>query len=95
MWLKNTVVADVEEIIDEIFYLDWAAAKRFNEKRDKDQPIVFSGWYWARGPQEGGPFKSKSAAYRDVWYRLVLRRAPPSMHRPSRRRANLKLVKAA
>lgn len=95
MWLRNKLIEDVHATVDEIFYLDWSAAQRFNEKRDKDQPLVFSGWYWALGAQEGGPFKSKSSAYRDAWYRLVLRRAPPSLHRGRKRAAHLKLVRSA
>jgi len=93
MWLKNQLMDDVNQRIDEIFYLTWEAAKKFNERRDKDDPLVFSGWYWARGREEGGPFKSKSAAYRDAWFRLVRRVAPPSLYTYDRtKKSKLKLV---
>lgn len=79
MWLPNAIIEDVEDAVA-VFYVDYATTRIWAENRDKGEPLVFSGWYWAKGPREGGPFKSRSACYRDAWYRLVQRRTPPVLH---------------
>ena len=80
MWLRKQLIADVEDFTDGIFYVSMPMAKQFNTNRAEGTPMVFTGWYWARGALEAGPFKSKSAAYRDAWYRLVVKRVPPKMN---------------
>lgn len=94
MWIKKAVKEAVEEAVDEIFFLDWVTSQRYNARRDQDQPMIFGGWYWAVGTQEGGPFKSKTAAYVNAWYVLVQRRRPP-MLRGGKQRGNLRLVNVA
>lgn len=79
MRLKNMLISRVDDTVDEVFYLDWITARKYNERRDKDQPMIFTGWYWARGAIEGGPFKTMSAAYRDAWYRQVQHVTPPNI----------------
>jgi hypothetical protein len=59
-----------------VFYLSYAACRRWAEHRDKGEPLVFSGWYWTHGKREAGPFKSQSAAWRDAWYQLGRHKAP-------------------
>lgn len=80
MWLPRSVIEAVNENIDEVFLVNYATTKIFNEKRSPGTPLVFSGWYWARGKQEGGPFRSQSAAYRDAWYKFCSRTRMPSIH---------------
>jgi hypothetical protein len=80
MWLSKQIREDVTAEV-RVFYVHWEAAKQWNEKRDKDEPRVFTGWYWAHRGDEGGPFKSMSACYRDAWFRAVQHRAPPRLQR--------------
>lgn len=79
MWLPNKLIADVDEDV-KVFYLTYAVCRYWAEHRAKDEPLVFSGWYWAQGGREGGPFKSKSACYRDAWFRAVRHKQPPKLH---------------
>lgn len=76
MWLPNAIIADVRETVT-VFYVNYATTRYWAENRAKDEPLVFTGWYWANGTREGGPFKSQSACYRDAWFRIVRKQAPP------------------
>lgn len=82
MWLPDKIVADVEEHTT-VFYLPFATCRYWAENRSPGEPLVFSGWYWAQGQREGGPFKSKSAAYRDAWFRAVRHKSPPVLRADS------------
>ena len=82
MWLPNAIIKDVDEGVT-VFYLNYATTRYWAEHRAKDEPLVFSGWYWAQGSREGGPFKSKSACYRDAWFRAVRHKQPPKLHADS------------
>lgn len=95
MWITKNHKSAVEEVVDEIFYLDWSTSQRYNARRDKDQPMILGGWYWAVGAQEGGPFKSKTAAYVNAYYLLVLRRSPPLLKASAKKRGSLQLVRVA
>ena len=76
MWLPNALIADVEERVT-VFYVSYATTRLWAAHREKGEPLIFSGWYWAIGPREAGPFKSRSACYRDAWFRIVQKRTPP------------------
>ena len=78
MWLSREIVEDVTDAV-KVFYVDFAATRYWAEKRAKGEPLVFTGWYWALGGREGGPFKSKSACYRDAWYRVCNKQSPPAL----------------
>jgi hypothetical protein len=78
MWLPDKYVDDVREVA-RVFYLPWNVCRYWNADRGKGEPLVFSGWYWARKGTERGPFKSQSACLRDAWYHLVQNIAPPSV----------------
>ena len=78
MWLSHALIGEVEERVS-VFYLSYATCRYWAEHRDKGEPLIFSGWYWAIGPREAGPFKSRSACYRDAWFRIVQRRTPPGL----------------
>src|SRR6185437_10537355 len=79
MWLPNRIRDDVEDDC-EVFYVTRDIAAFWNDNRVKGDPLVFTGWYWAKDAREGGPFKSKSACYRDAWFRVVCERARPVLH---------------
>lgn len=78
-WLPNSIFEDVEDAHVRVFYVSGRAAKLWAETRDKDEPRVFTGFYWAEGAREAGPFKTRSAAIRDAWYRVVAKRTPPNL----------------
>jgi hypothetical protein len=80
MWLSTAVVEAVRARAVAVFFVPYAATKVFNTSREPGVPLVFSGWYWALGPREGGPFRSCSAAYRDAWYRLCANTPMPQVH---------------
>ena len=79
MWLSNALVKDVTDAGIKVFYVSYPATRLWARERDKGQPLIFSGWYWGLGPREGGPFKSQSSAFRDAWFRVVRKRAPPAI----------------
>lgn len=76
MWLPDHVIKTVEDARVTVFYLSYAACRHWAEHRERDEPLVFSGWYWARGGREAGPFKSQSAAWRDAWFSVRSVRGP-------------------
>jgi hypothetical protein len=84
MWLPKLIINEVETNVT-VFYVNYATTRYWAENRAKGEPLVFSGWYWAVGPREGGPFKSRSACYRDAWFRIVQRRTPPVLHAEARK----------
>jgi hypothetical protein len=81
MWLADSLIKDVEDARVKVFYLGRDKAKTWNSRRKSDEPVVFCGWYWAKGSKEGGPFKSESACYRDAHYVIVLKISPPTLMR--------------
>jgi hypothetical protein len=98
MWLPNSLIAEVEDTV-KVFYVNYATTRLWAEHREKGEPLVFSGWYWAKGSVEAGPFKSQSACYRDAWFRMVVKRAPPVLQqetikaeRKLKREQSLRLV---
>jgi hypothetical protein len=78
MWLPDRLVAEVNDKV-RAFYVDWQTCRYWNASRKKGEPIIFSGWYYAHGGHEHGPFKSKSSAYRDAWFRAVCNQEPPTL----------------
>ncbi len=81
MIISNDVQSRIESLGVELFYLPREATKWFNAKRrdPKKEIALLGGWYWTLGREECGPFKSQSAAARDVFYRKVLKHLPPMM----------------
>lgn len=76
--LKNAVVEATSRQV-QITYLDRETAKWWNARRKPDEPCVFCGWYWVRGDEEAGPFRSRSSALRDAFFKFVLRREMPAV----------------
>lgn len=79
MWLPRMITDAVEAAKIRVFYVSFQATRLWAKEREKDEPLVFSGYYWTLGPREAGPFRSMSAAYRDAYFREVRRMAPPSV----------------
>ena len=62
-----------------VFFVSRSVTKWWNaRRRDPATEIaLLGGWYWSLGGEEAGPFRSPSAAWRDVYYRRVVRHQPP------------------
>jgi hypothetical protein len=82
VWLPDKIIADVDDAV-QVFYLPYSTCRYWAENRAPGEPLVFSGWYWAQGSREAGPFKSRSACFRDAWYRAVTHKRPPVLHADS------------
>lgn len=78
--LAQSVVTSTLDRV-KVVYVDRATSKWWNAKRDKDEPVTFCGWYWLRGREESGPFKSRSSALRDAYYITVLKQEVPTIAR--------------
>ena len=76
--LKLAVLTETLERVH-VVYVDRSTCKGWNDKKDPDDTPIFTGFYWLRGKEEGGPFKTRSAAVRDAYYRFVLRREAPTL----------------
>lgn len=78
--LKKSVVESTRAKV-EVVYVDRDTSRWWNSRRRPEDTAVFCGWYWIedRTREEAGPFRSRSAAYRDAYYRLVLKRELPSV----------------
>lgn len=81
MWLPDRLLTDAREGGVRVFHVSYAATRVWAAERPKGEPLVFSGWYWARGREECGPFRSQSAAWRDAWYRAIRKQTPPDVGR--------------
>lgn len=75
--LKQHVTTETEAAGVTIAYVGATLAKWWNGRRKQGEVCTFSGWYWFRKGEEGGPYKSPSAAHRDAYYRFVLNREAP------------------
>lgn len=78
--LRKSVVESTRTKVD-VVYVDRETSKWWNARRRREDTVVFCGWYWIRGQDEAGPFRSRSAAVRDAYYRFVLQRELPSIGR--------------
>ena len=79
MWIPKAVADAVDDAV-KVFYVPYAATRAWKEDRVPGEPLIFTGWYWAMGKIENGPFKSRSACFRDAWFRAVNHRKPPELH---------------
>lgn len=84
--LRDTVITDTLSAV-KIVYLDRSTTQWWNAKRDADEPIAFCGWFWVRGQEEAGPFRTRSAAIRAAYYQHVLHRTQPQNGRQALARA--------
>lgn len=77
--LTNAVRETLRHAEAEVFFVPREATKWWNAQRARkdDEVALLGGWYWSFGLQEAGPFRTQTAAWRDVYYRRILGRAPP------------------
>lgn len=96
--LKDKVIDGTLDKV-KIAYLDRDTAKWWNTRKRPDDTAIFCGWYWSRGGDEAGPFRTRSAAIRDAYYRFVLLREPPTVainnHTGKFQTPKLRVVRAA
>lgn len=78
MWLPNSVTDKVDEVAT-IYYIDLAYTKRWNTYRRANELRLLTGWCWLskHNKQYRYGFKSKTVAYRDAWYTLVIKSQSP------------------
>jgi hypothetical protein len=80
----------------EVFFVSGAATKWWNRQRtDKKHEIaLLGGYYWTLNGEEAGPFRTPSAAWRDVYYRKLLEQDPPCMDKKDLARVHRELKKS-
>lgn len=79
----------------EVFFVSGQATKWWNSQREdkKTEIALLGGWYWTLAGEEAGPFRTPSAAWRDVYYRRLLEQEPPSMRKDEVARAEKEAAK--
>jgi hypothetical protein len=79
--ITDTVMARLEDTGVEVFFVSREATKWWNARRHsrKQAIALLGGWYWTLNGEEAGPFRTPSAARRDVYYRRILQETPPLM----------------
>lgn len=76
--LKDSVIEDTLDKVS-VRYLDRETSKWWNARRQDEDVAVFCGYYWICGSDEAGPFRTRSSAIRDAYYRFVALRELPSV----------------
>lgn len=81
MRLARAYIEAVKKAGVEVYFADRETTKTWNETRAYGEPLTYGGWYWLREQKkrvtamdEDGPFRSESAAIRDAYVKLQLRR---------------------
>lgn len=81
MRLSDAVLRAVKKEGVEVYYADRHTTRIWNGLRLQGEPLRYGGWYWVRKARgrivetdEDGPFRSESAALRDAFVKLQLRR---------------------
>jgi hypothetical protein len=77
MWVSDKVLDELKAHRVETFYMSRDVTQFYNRHRGDDIPRAFGGWYWNAKSQEGGPFRTVSAARVNAYYIVVLRQEPP------------------
>jgi hypothetical protein len=79
MWLPNRIRDEVDEVAT-VRYINRVYCEDWNQRRG-DELRLLTGFVWEskdhRHYQQG--LKTKTAAYRDCWYRLVQKQTVPSL----------------
>ena len=91
MWLPNDIILQVDQVAL-IYYIDVNHTKRWNTYRKENELRLLTGWAWVSkvsGAYRYG-FKTKTVAYRDAYYTLVLKTSQPvvTVRVQNRKRAN-------
>lgn len=83
MRLPNALITTVKKSGVKIYFADRRITKIWNKERDREDVMVYGGWYWQRHKKgrvvqvdEDGPFRTESAAIRDAYIKLQLRVDP-------------------
>jgi hypothetical protein len=73
VWLPNDIVEQVEAVA-RIHYVDVFATKLWNEHRRDGELRLLTGWAWVErnGRLHRQGFKTRTVAYRDAYYALIL-----------------------
>ncbi len=78
--LPKNVVGAVDRKRVKVYFANRTMTKYWNDRRNTDDLRYFGGWYWyletnGKADQtENGPYKTESAAYRDAFLTLELKR---------------------
>lgn len=73
MWLKETVIADVDKVA-RFRYITKADCELWNAHRREDELRLLTGWEWIARDGSGRHcqgLKTLTVAYRNAWYELV------------------------
>lgn len=80
MRLPDAILEAVKSARVDVFEANRGTTQWWNERRSRDEPRYFAGWYWVRkdrrnkvDSEQYGPFKTQSAAIRDAFVKLQLR----------------------
>lgn len=78
MWLPDKIITKVDAVA-RIYYLSRVDTKRWNEHRASNELRMLTGWCWiARdGSAHGQGLKTQTVTYREAYYALIERAAPP------------------
>lgn len=76
--LRHNVVEEVASRV-RIVRVTREQTKWWNQRRQKEDTVVFCGFYWVRDDEEAGPFGTRSAAIRDAYYKFILKRDAPAV----------------
>lgn len=76
--LTKVVIEDTLAEV-QVHYLSREISKWWNARRAPGETATFCGWFWVRNNQEGGPFRTRSAALRDAYYKFVIHQKLPLM----------------
>jgi hypothetical protein len=95
MFIPQTAMEQLTSAHVEVFFVSGQATKWWNAQREdkKTELALLGGWYWTLAGEEAGPFRTPSAAWRDVYYRRLLEQEPPAMKRDEVVRAEKEAAK--
>jgi hypothetical protein len=80
-FISNNVRKQLDRSNVSVFFVSGKVTKWYNKMRTDpaSQIALLGGWYWALGAEENGPFRTRSGAERDFYYRNILKIAPPAL----------------
>lgn len=81
MRLPNSVIRGAKEAGIHVYFTDRNTTRVWNKSRQTGEPLQYGGWYWTRTERgrvvetdSEGPFRSESAAIRDAFVKLQIRK---------------------
>lgn len=90
----NAVAEMLDQSEIETFFVDRYCCKWWNAHRrhHADAIALLGGWYWSYQGEEAGPFRTRSGALRDAYYRRLLKLRPPLMDQSELADAKAELI---